>query len=133
MVVRARRSRRLTSISVQMVSGLRLGCMVERNRIAASGGEHMPASAHTLADGESACVNALARMCKEVWGGHPGRVVVRERARAHPSSSCCRQCVIASSQGGKARVRRRRRREGEGEGASSFSRCREGKGASLSG
>ena len=46
----------------------------------------MPASTHTLADGESACVNALARMCKEVWGGCPGRVVVRERARAHPSS-----------------------------------------------
>ena len=106
---------------------------MERNRIAASDGEHMPASAHTLADGESACVNTLARMCKEVWGGRSGRVGVRERARVHPSSSCCHHCVIASSQGGKARARRRRRREGEGEGASSFLRCREGEGASLSG
>ena len=71
--------------------------MAERNRIAASGGEHMPASMHTLADGESVCVNMLARMCKEVWGGHPGRVVVRERARAHPSSSCCRHCVTSAN------------------------------------
>ena len=107
--------------------------MVERNCIVALGGEHMPASTHTLADGESACVNTLACMCKEVWGGRPGRVVVRERARAHPSSLCCRHCIIASSQGGKARVHRRRRREGEGEGASLFSRCQEGEGMSLSG
>ena len=43
----------------------------------------MPASTHTLADSESVCVNMLAHMCKEVWGGCPGHVVIRERARAH--------------------------------------------------
>ena len=36
----------------------------------------MPVSAHTLADGESAHVNMLAHMCKEVWGGCPGHIVV---------------------------------------------------------
>ena len=74
----------------------------------------MPASARTLADGDSACVNVLACMCKEVRGGRPCRVVVRERARAHPSSSCHRHCVVASLQGGEARACCRRRREGEG-------------------
>ena len=78
--------------------------MAERNHITALGREHMPVSVHTLADGESACVNTLVCMCKEVWGGCSGRVVVRERARVHPSSSCCHHCVIASLQGGKVRA-----------------------------
>ena len=51
----------------------------------------MPASAHTLADSDSACVHVLARKCKEVRGG------------------------VASSQGRRARARRHHR-QGEGEG-----------------
>ena len=96
---------------------------MERNRITALGREHMPVSVHTLADSESACVNTLTHMCKEVWGGCPGHVVVRERARAHPSSLCCRHCIIASSQGRKVRVHCRHHGEGEGEGALSFLHC----------
>ena len=45
----------------------------------------MPTSVHTLIDGDSACVNVLACMCKEVQGGQPCCIVVRERTRVHLS------------------------------------------------
>ena len=109
--------------------------MAERNHITALGRKHMPGFASECAYTESVCVNVLTRMCKEVWGGHPGCIVVRERARAHHdlSSLCCRHCVIALLQGRKVRACCCCCREGEGEGASLFSHCREGEGMLLSG
>ena len=70
----------------------------------------MPASAHTLASGGSACVRALACMCKEGVGG--GLIFIE--------LSLCRCCVgIIVGEGAMEMARvgaRRRQGEGEGEG-----------------
>ena len=67
----------------------------------------MPVSAHTLADGGSACVRALARMCKEGVGG--GLVFIE--------LSLCRRVgtVVKEGEGNG---------DGEGGGASSSGRGR---------
>ena len=61
----------------------------------------MPASAHTLTDGDSVCIHTLVHMCKQVGGG---------------------LVFIVLSQGRKARVSQQHRwGKGEGGGASSLS------------